>query len=189
MKRQDFLDLLCRSPVVASVKDGTGLERALESTCEAVFLLYGDVLTAAGLAERVKAAGKACFVHLDLVEGLSPREVAVDFLRRNTPADGILTTRPQLVHRAHELGLLTVQRFFLLDSMALANMHRQLEQSACDLVEVLPGVIPKVIGRVAAEQGKPVIAGGLIQDKEDVTAALSAGAAAVSSTEEKVWFL
>ncbi|MEG1720939.1 MAG: glycerol-3-phosphate responsive antiterminator, partial [Pseudoflavonifractor sp.] len=37
--------------------------------------------------------------------------------------------------------------------------------------------------------GKPIIAGGLIADKEDVTSALSAGAIAVSSTNREIWFL
>ena len=35
----------------------------------------------------------------------------------------------------------------------------------------------------------PVIAGGLISDKEDVMGALGAGAAAVSTTNQKVWEL
>ena len=45
----------------------------------------------------------------------------------------------------------------------------------------------KIIRRVAQLTGKPVIAGGLISDKEDVTAALSAGAVAVSTTNPAVW--
>ena len=35
----------------------------------------------------------------------------------------------------------------------------------------------------------PVIAGGLISDKEDIIAALDAGAAAISSTNPAIWFL
>ena len=34
----------------------------------------------------------------------------------------------------------------------------------------------------------PVIAGGLISDKEDIIAALDAGAAAISSTNPAIWF-
>ena len=85
-----------------------------------------------------------------------------------------------------ELGLVAIQRFFLLDSMALDNIQRQRPQDA-DLIEVLPGLMPKIIRRVAQLTGKPVIAGGLISDKEDVTAALSAGAVAVSTTNPAVW--
>ena len=35
----------------------------------------------------------------------------------------------------------------------------------------------------------PVIAGGLISDKEDIIAALDAGATAISTTKEELWFL
>ena len=38
-----------------------------------------------------------------------------------------------------------------------------------------------------AVEGNPIIAGGLISDKESVMAALSAGAIAVSSTNHGVW--
>ena len=43
------------------------------------------------------------------------------------------------------------------------------------------------IQTVADLAGKPVIAGGLITDKEDVTGALGAGAVAVSTTNPAVW--
>lgn len=56
-----------------------------------------------------------------------------------------------------------------------------------DLIEVLPGLMPKVIHRVAATCGKPIIAGGLVTEKADVVNALEAGALAVSSTNPGVW--
>lgn len=58
-----------------------------------------------------------------------------------------------------------------------------------DFIEVLPGAMPKVIHRLCAEIKVPVIAGGLITDKESVMGALTAGATAVSSTNHKVWNL
>lgn len=184
-----FLNTLYDCPVVASVKDDLGLERALCSQCGVVFLLYGSVLTVAELVARVKAAGKLVLVHLDLIEGLAQRDVAVEFIAHATGADGIITTRPQLAKKAKSLGLISLQRFFLLDSLAIENMARQLEQDTCDVVEVLPGAMPKVLRLLAAALRKPFIAGGLITDKEDVTAALSSGAVAVSSTSEEIWFL
>lgn len=189
MKVREFLDALYDCPVVASVKDEQGLEEALGSGCRVIFLLFGSLLDLTGHVDRAKAAGKLVLVHLDLVEGLAPREAAVDFIARNTRADGIITTRPQLARRAKALGLVSLQRFFLLDSMAVDGLRRSLEADSCDVVEVLPGVMPKVIRRLAGTVRKPIIAGGLIQDKEDVTGALAAGAVAVSSTSREVWFL
>lgn len=184
-----FLDALYDCPVVASVKDEQGLEEALSSECRVIFLLFGSLLDLTVHVERAKAVGKLVLVHLDLMEGLSPREISVDFIARQTRADGIITTRPQLARRAKALGLISLQRFFLLDSMAVDSLRRSLEADSCDVIEVLPGVMPKVIRRLAGSVRKPIIAGGLIQDKEDVTGALAAGAVAVSSTSPAVWFL
>ena len=86
-------------------------------------------------------------------------------------------------------GLLTVQRFFVLDSMALFNIGRQLATAEADAVEILPGVMPKVIRKISGSTDKPIIAGGLISDKEDVINALAAGAVSVSSTQRAIWFL
>ncbi len=187
MNRGQLLELLADGPVIASVKDDAGLAAALESDVAVIFLLYGDVLTIRDLVARAHGAGKVVFVHLDLVDGLAAREISVDFIARNTGADGVVSTRAALTRRAKELGLMSVQRFFLLDSMAVKNIERYLGQDVSDLIEVLPGLMPKIIRRVRQVTGKPVIAGGLITDKEDVTGALGAGAVAVSTTDPAVW--
>lgn len=187
MNRAELLELLEDGPVIASVKDDAGLAAAMKSDVAVIFLLYGDVLTIGELVGRAHAAGKAVFVHLDLIEGLSPREVSVDFLAKNTAVDGVLSTKAQLTRRARELGLVAIQRFFLLDSMALRSIEKHLAPETSDLIEVLPGLMPKIIRQVRAVSGKPVIAGGLITDKEDVTGALGAGAVAVSTTNPDVW--
>lgn len=65
-------------PVIAAVKDETGLAAALKSECEVIFLLFGSVVNIPDLVERVRAAGKLAIVHIDLLDGLSQREVAVE---------------------------------------------------------------------------------------------------------------
>lgn len=187
MDKAELLEILADGPVIASVKDDAGLAAALNSDVAVIFLLYGDVLTVGDIVGRAHDAGKVVFVHLDLVEGLSSREISVDFIARNTAADGVLSTKANLTRRARELGLVAIQRFFLLDSMAIQNIGKHLGPESSDLIEVLPGLMPKIIRRVRAVAGKPVIAGGLITDKEDVTGALGAGAIAVSTTNPDVW--
>ena len=187
MDKAELLGLLADGPVIASVKDNAGLEAAVASDVSVVFLLYGDVLNIAELVQRARDAGKVVFVHLDLVEGLSSREVSADFIAKYTRADGILSTKAALTRRAKELGLVAIQRFFLLDSMAIANVEKYFAPECSDLIKVLPGLMPKIIRRVCGVTRKPVIAGGLITDKEDVTNALSAGAVAVSTTNPDVW--
>ena len=103
--------------------------------------------------------------------------------------DGIISTRPQLIRHAKELSLYTVMRFFVIDSMAYDNIEKQLHAVRPDFIEILPALMPKVISRICNLCPVPVIAGGLISDKEDVMQMIQAGAISISSTNEKVWFL
>ena len=186
--KPSFFELIEENPVIASVKDDSGLETC--SGCEEiriVFVLYGDICSIGDIVERVKEAGKIAMVHMDLIEGLDRKTCNVDFLKRNTNADGIITTRANLVKRAKELGLYTVLRTFVLDSKAFENIEKETKVAVPDALEILPGLMPKIIHRVSKTVKIPVIAGGLISEKEDVVAALSAGAISVSTTNQTVW--
>ena len=190
---QEFYEAVEANPVIAAVKNDAGLQAAVEmEEIQVIFVLYGDVCTIPEILERIKAAGKKAMVHIDLIAGLSAKEISVEFIARQTRADGIITTKPALVRRAKELGIFAVLRFFVIDSLALKNIENlemQCGTSRPDFIEVLPGVLPKVLGRIAKVSRIPMIAGGLITEKEDVIAALAAGAIAVSSTNQDVWNL
>lgn len=187
MDSQTLLTLLDESPIVAAVKDPQGLDACITSECRIVFVLFGSILNIGEIVHRIKTSGRIALVHLDLIEGLSPKEIAVDFIAEKTEADGIISTKQALIRYGRARGLLTVQRFFLLDSMALSTLDRQISQSSPDLIEVLPGCLPKIIRKIRATCHTPLIAGGLIQDKDDILAALSAGASGISATRSEIW--
>ena len=114
-----FYDMLEANPVIAAVKDMEGLEQCCQTEeIKVVFILFGDICNIEAIVERVKEADKTAMVHMDLVQGLSAKEIAVDFIRQHTKADGIISTKPSMIKRARELSLYTVMRFFLLDSMS-----------------------------------------------------------------------
>ena len=179
-------ETLLDEPVIAAVKTDEALTAALASPCSAVFLLASTLLTVDGLVHRIHDAGKLAVVHIDLVDGLSSREIAVDSLNALCRPDGIISTRPTLIRRARHRGLLTVQRAFILDSLSLTSLSGQLEQGKPDFVEILPGIMPRVIAEISARTQVPVIAGGLLRDKADVMAAMRAGAAA-STSAPSLW--
>ena len=181
------IDLLLDSPVIAAVKDEAELEKALRSECQVVFLLFGTLLSMNDLVQRVHSRNKICFVHIDLVEGLSSRDIAVDYIQSLAHPDGIISTRAPFIRRAKQLGLSTVQRMFLLDSISLKNIIAQMETTCPDFLEILPGVIPSIIREITEKTSTPLIAGGLIRSKQDVIQALQAGAVAVSTSRQAVW--
>lgn len=186
---QAFFDALENSPIIAAVKDKNGLDHCLTCDSQVIFLLFGDICSIGSLVAQVKDAGKIAMVHIDLVQGLSAKEIAVDFIKKYTAADGIISTKPALIKHAKKLGFYTVLRFFVIDSLALSSIEKQLQAVEPDIIEVLPALMPKVISRICDMVAVPVIAGGLISDKEDIMTMLSAGAISISSTSENIWFL
>lgn len=188
-KKRKFRVILEDCPVIAAVKDETGLKECLYSESQIIFLLFGDICSVGRYVEIAKSAGKMVFVHMDLINGLGNKEVAVDFIREHTGVDGIISTKPQLVKRAKELGLFGILRIFVIDSMAFGNIEKQCASLVPDAVEILPGLMPKIIKKLCSTVNVPIIAGGLISDKEDVMNALNAGAVAISVTNQRVWFM
>lgn len=180
-------NLLSDNPIIASVKDLEGVQAAIDSDCNVVFILYGNICKISEVVSALKSAGKTVFVHVDLIDGLSSREISIEFLHRTAAPDGVITTKAPLIKAAKSLGLMTVHRFFMLDSISLKNIPKQIAVSSPDCIEVLPGCMPKVISKLTESIELPIIAGGLIQDKSDVMAALSAGADAISTTKSSLW--
>ncbi|MCR4782512.1 MAG: glycerol-3-phosphate responsive antiterminator [Lachnospiraceae bacterium] len=185
---EQFKDALFDSPIIAAIKDDEGLERCLLCDAKIIFVLYGDILTIPSIVERINEKNKLAFVHVDLISGLYSCEVAVDFIKTKTRASGIISTKSQVILRAKELGLYTVMRFFVIDSMAISNIEKQMKQAKPDVIEVMPALMPKIVAKIVSKVKCPVIGGGLVSDKEDVYSVLNAGATAISSTNRDVWF-
>ena len=188
-KHEKIRDLFEISPIITGVKDEQGLEKALKTESPVVFLLFGNICNITGLVDQVKNSGKIAIVHVDLIQGLSSKEVAVDFIHQNTRADGIISTKAPLVRHAMDLGMIGGQRTFLIDSMALETTKKQLLTFQPDFMELMPGVMPKILKTVRGYTEIPLVAGGLISDKKDILAAFDAGVDAVSTTREELWGL
>ncbi|QKJ88367.1 glycerol-3-phosphate responsive antiterminator [Paramixta manurensis] len=182
-------ELLKRNPVVAAVKDPQSLALAVQSDCQVISVLYGNICNIGRIVQQIKQAGKFAFVHVDLLEGSSNQEIVVNFLKIVTQADGIISTKTAMVKAARQHGFYAIHRLFVLDSISFNNIGKQVAQSMPDLVEILPGCMPKVLGWVADKIEQPIIAGGLVCDEEDARLALAAGAIAVSTTNHAVWHL
>ena len=157
----EFKEAIENTPIIPAIKDAESLEQCLKSDACVIFILFGDICNIAEIVERIKAEGKLAMVHMDLIAGLGSKEVSVDYIKERTKADGIITTKPMLAKHARELGLATVLRFFIIDSMALSNLSKQTREARPDCIEVLPGVMPKIIRKITGENKTPLIAGGL----------------------------
>ena len=183
MNKAEFLNALNHAPVIAAAKDESGLSLCLQSPCDVVVVLFGSLLDIGDIVKRITDAKRIAIVHLDLIDGLSATPSAVDFIKMRTGAVGIISTKSVIIKRAKQAGLIAIQRFFLLDSLALSNISKQIRQNDPDFIEVIPGAMPKIIREVTSSlTDTPLITGGLIRDTGDVVGALEAGAIAVSVT-------
>ena len=74
-----------------------------------------------------------------------------------------------------------------MDSSAITMNIELVSKTQPDYIEVLPGIIPDVIGEVANQTGIPVIAGGLIKSRENIDHALQQGAVAITTSNVELW--
>ncbi len=179
-----IIDILERTPIIAATDHG-GWMQAVDSDAEVIFHLGANINTVAQDIHAAKQRNKTVFIHIDLAEGIGKDKFGIEWLV-SLQADGIITTRSQLVRAAHDCGIMAVQRFFILDSKGMHSIAETIENTKPELIEIMPGVIPKAL-RIFSGQGIPVIAGGLIETKAEATSALSSGALAVSTGKKKLW--
>ena len=99
IKRSEFIELLQDSPVIAAVKSEEDLKKALSSECAIIFVLYGTILNLGEVINEAKSGGRIVFVHADLIEGLTGKEISAEFIAQNTRADGVISTRNNIIRR------------------------------------------------------------------------------------------
>lgn len=186
MLKTKLNEYLAETPVIAAVQEN-GWQEAIKSPAKVVFCLKANLLTIKDRISEAHKCGKLVFVHLDLADGIGKDKTGLEFLY-SCGVDGVITTRGNLVRYAKEMGLITVQRFFALDSQGVSGINDLISTSRPDYIEIMPGVIEKIISNFS-KGSIPVIAGGLIDAKSEVTAALSCGAIAVSTGRKELWYL
>ncbi|HWI63645.1 MAG TPA: glycerol-3-phosphate responsive antiterminator [Symbiobacteriaceae bacterium] len=177
-------------PVIAAVRDEAGLKHALAAPVQVIFLLAAEISRLEPLGQVVAEAGKLLFIHLDFVEGLGKDEAGLSFLARHARPAGVITTRTGLVHAARRIGVIPVQRLFLLDSQSLSTGLEAARTAKAEVVEVLPGIVPRAISAVRSQlPNSLIIAGGLVRTEKEAARAVAAGAAGVSTSSGALWRL
>lgn len=187
MTREEIFDIIYENPIIMAIKNNKDLRDSLDSENKIVFVLFGTVESIPHIVKKLKKHGKIVMVHEDLIEGLSSSQLSSAFIKNYTDADGIITTRPQNAAYARQIGLFAILRFFVLDSLSYENVKETVKKANCDLIEILPGIMPKILDDISKRTNIPLVAGGLINEKSDVIDALNANAIAISSSNTDVW--
>jgi len=189
MRRADLINILEENPVIAAIKDKNDLQLAIDSNCPIIFILNSDIIEYTYIVERILKANKYPFIHLDMLTGLASNPIAVDFINDKFGGKvGIITTKTNIAEAAVQKDLRVVERLFVIDSLSIDLNIKNIKKVNPDLVEVMPGVIPKAISRIKAEiPNINVIGGGLIETKNEVFECLKAGGLGISTTKKELW--
>ena len=174
------------NPIIAAIHRMEEFEKALESSVEAIFVLNTNIFSVSDYVKKGHERGKYIFFHADMTEGIAKDGCGVEYLAK-MGADGIISTRSNMLRYAKEHGLLTVQRFFIIDAQSIKTSIDSARQVSPDFVEIMPGIVPKVIKRIKDNVSAPIITGGLVDSKHEIMEALSAGANAVSTSAPDLW--
>ncbi len=176
----------CR--LISATRSDEEFLRAVSCNTEIIFDLDPDLMNISAKVKKAHDNGKKYLLHLDLAKGLGKDESGIRFLKR-IGVDGVISTKVGVIKLAREQGLLTVQRFFIVDSHSVQTTIEAVKGSKPAMIEIMPGTLCKVIEKLKNDIEVPIIAGGLIETDEEVRAILESGASAVSTARQSLWNL
>jgi glycerol uptake operon antiterminator len=87
------------------------------------------------------------------------------------------------------MGIFTIQRIPIHNSEELNESLNSIKLFRPNMINICPGIMPKIIKRVYEKTKFPIIASGLIEDKKDIELALASGAFGISSTKTNTWYM
>ena len=173
--------------IIASITQEKHLDIALKSPIQRINLVAGSINTLPSVMERVRRAGKVIYLHVEMIQGIGRDAASIQYLASTFKPDGIITTKSTIVNNARQVGLKTIQRVFAVDSTAVDTAIRMIKTCKPDEIELMPGLMPRVIEEVKEQLSQPLIAGGLIRHRKEIDIALESGADFVSMGNTKLW--
>jgi len=184
----DFFKNIESNPIIASVNDLEQLQAAINSPCNNIFLLAGNIFNLKEIAYKVKTKQKGLYIQVDLIDGFSKDTWGLEYIVKNIYPDGIITVKPNLVKMGKDLGAFIIYRAFVNNSILLEKEIHSIKDYRPNVVEILPGIMPKIIDKIHLETNIPVVASGLIMDREDIDVCLNSKAIALSTSNKDLWY-
>lgn len=184
-----FMEKVTQNPIIASINKVDNLDIALDSSCQVIALLTGNIFNLKEISSRIHKENKILLIYIDKIDGFSKDTWGLEYIVKNIPLDGIITSRENLVKLSKDMGVFTIKRSFIPDSNSLEEVLSLIKNNRPHALEILPGIMPKVIERIVEDTKIPLIAGGLVSDSKDVESSLKAGAIAISTCNKDIWYM
>ena len=171
-------------PAIRKIED---IEKMLSSNYEYLIILDMHVSRLKPIFQLAEANHKKLIIHLDLVHGLKSDEYSTEYICQEYKPFGLISTKGSVILKARQKGVKSIQRLFVLDTSSIEKSFSLIERTKPDYIEVLPGIMPKVIKEIRNRTQKEVFAGGLIDTVEEVEQAYEAGAITITTSNKKLW--
>ncbi|UQZ36815.1 glycerol-3-phosphate responsive antiterminator GlpP [Paenibacillus sp. PK3_47] len=178
---------MMHNPVIASITQESQIAPAVQCGVKRVNLMTGNINNLGQIVRPLQEAGKQVFVHVEMVGGIGRDAAAIQYLAEAFKVDGIITTKSNSIATARQHGLASIQRIFAIDSAAIETALRMIKSGNPDEVELMPGLMPRIISELKQRIQQPLIVGGLIRQKEEIRSALASGADYVSIGDASLW--
>ena len=129
-------------PAIRNMKDLDNLIKTEYKSCVLLDMHIGHLKS---ILDLLKNNGIECYIHIDLIKGLSHDEYSCEYIIQQYKPKGIVSTKTKVIKKAKSLNTLTIFRVFIIDSQALSRSIELIQKVQPDFVEVLPGIALSLI--------------------------------------------
>lgn len=169
-------------PLIAGVYNMSNIEQILTSPSKNIFLLDGNIFNLKDISTEIKNNDKALYIYVDSIDGFSKDTWGLEYIIKNVDLDGIISNKSSIIKMSMDMGVFTIQRTTIYNTKTLNDTLNSLKIVRPHAVEILPGLLPKIINQISDETKLPIIASGLINTKEHVKSCLDSGAMGICTS-------
>lgn len=163
-------------------------KEALKSKSSYVILEMGNFMTISELIKEIKSFNKEVFIKINEIQGVKEdSDVVFEYLVKSG-VFGVISNKTKVLQKAKKNMLKIVYTAFVFDTKSLDTTLKNIENIKPDIVEVRPGIMPKVI-KIIKEKNKnlPIWATGIITDEKEIDEVLEAGAQSIITSKLSLW--
>jgi glycerol uptake operon antiterminator len=151
-------------------------------------LRYCNLFDLAATLEQARRRGYQFYLDIDTCDGIHPDEAGIRYLAERLQISGIGSHNPRVLALGKRQGLLTIQRFFVLDSTGLESELSTIDFQMIDALNISPAlVIPHIVQWLNGRLPVPFLGSGLVSNHEQVKAIIGSGALGVMTARTELW--
>ncbi|MCK5732054.1 MAG: glycerol-3-phosphate responsive antiterminator [Tenericutes bacterium] len=173
--------------IIPAIHNHKKLNSFLNSDLKYGILMNFQLAQLDELIKTMKKHNKKVLVHSELIKGLSSDEFGAIYLIQSLKVDGIISSKTKVIDVCKKRGVIGVYRFFLKDSISLAQSISLGQKLKPDFVEILPSYCYNLITDIKDKLKCEVLVGGLIKNQELAKKCFANGALALTTSDESLW--